>query len=349
MEQANRYLTGMVLAILAIVFGGFYFLRGAVKTVQQIDPDISYSMPRPTKNAIYRFLFGLEGREVEYKEIDPFKGKKKVSKDSLRKDQKTAPKIDPKKAVAKTQTPNPAAAPKKPEVKVNVVNDGPAANGLRGSGDADGGVQSIPISQIQTRAANPNANQDPETLSPAQWRALVVGQPTKENVAKLIDAFNKKEVDADTLYLIMNDLFHSSNAETQGQALTIAQQIPSLRSFTVVADNYDKLDNSVKGNADKYLLTYAQGSRISILALALQSSDSQVSVRAAQVLNAGLAQAKPGTDGTVRPGRGVVASGQNNAYKQLIPILQNLTKGSDATLAGLAQNALTQIQALSNA
>jgi hypothetical protein len=354
MENTNKYISGMILAAAAIVFGGFTFLRGAVRTYNQIDPDISYSMPRP-KGALYTLLFGLEGREVQYQEVDPFANKAAGSaagaKDSLRKDGKNAAKIDPKKAAKNAKAGTPTAAPKKPEVKVNVVS-APPKDPLLGSADGVNPETVAPgaAGQAAADAANNTTKPADNTLSAAQWRALILGQPTKENIAKLVEAFNRKEVDVNTLYLIENDLMQSSNTDTQAAGLLLAQDVPSLKSFSVVADNYDKLSTGNKTTADSYLATYMQPSRLSILALALKSSDTVVASRAAQVMVTGLQQVKNGTTpNQPRAGRGVVASGKTNAYSQFIPILQQLSQSGDTSLAGLAQSALSQIQSLSNA
>jgi hypothetical protein len=359
MESTHKYLTGMILAIAAIVFGGMVFLRGAVKTYNQIDPDISYSMPRPkTKNALYTWLFGLEGREIQYNEVDPFKGqaananKAAGAAGSVRKDQKGAPKIDPKKAAKNALANTPIPVPKKPEVKVNVVNAKPE-DPLRGSADGDAG-QTPPggaaAAAAAAQAANANNTQNDTALSPAQWRALLVAQPTKENVDKLVAAFNKKEVDSGTVYLIMNDLLQSSNGTSQAAGLSIAQSVPSLQSFSAVANNYDKLSPGSKPAADSYFQTYMQSSRLSILALALKSGDTEVVQHAVQTMVTGLQNVKSGgaAANDPRPSRGVVSTGKTNAYTQFIPILQQLSQGSDGSVAGLAQNALTQIQALPN-
>ena len=179
---------------------------------------------------------------------------------------------------------------------------------------------------------------------------MVLGQPTKENVMKLVTAFNNKEVDAHTLYLIMSDLMQSSNSETQGLGLSIAQSIPSLRSFSIVADNYDKLDAANKKTADTYMMSYMQGSKLSVLALALQSDNIEVVTHAAQVMVSGLEAVRKGQKSDVRTdtGRGIVSSSSGSAYSQFVSIFQNLLKSSDSTVASLAQNALTQIQSLSN-
>lgn len=357
MGHTNRYVTGMILAAAIIAFAGFFFLRGAVRTVRHADFDMSYNMPRP-KSALYNFFFGLEGREIERTEINPFKDKKDAKKLP---DAKNAAKIDPKaqaaeaakKAAQQKAAATAAAVQKKPEMKVTINNAAPTAPLVSGDlhpetqTQSGGGIGAMPTAQ-----ANANNQAKADTLSAAQWRALVVGQPTKENVSKLINAFNNKEVDANTLYLIMNDLIQSSNTETQAMALVIAQAVPSLKSFSTVSTNYDKLDATNKKTADTYMMSYMSGSKLSILALALQSDDNQVVTHAAQVMVAGLEQAKNGQNaGGTRAnsgGRGVVASGTKNTYSQFVSIFENLTKSGDSTVAGLAQNALTQIQSLSN-
>jgi len=357
MGNLNRYVTGMILAATIFAFGGFYFLKGAVRTMSQSEFDMSYNMPRP-KSALYNFFFGLEGREIERTEINSFKDKK--AEDKKLPTAANAPKIDAKaqaaaqklaqqNAAAKAN----AAAAKRSELKVNVVNAAPTSplqsselnqnQQMYGNG---GSVGSALPAATNSQAAEAKK----ETLSGSQWRALVLAQPTKENVSKLLAAFNNKEVDSTTVFQIMNELMLNSNPETQSQGLFIGQSVPSLKSFSIVSTSYDKLDSENKKTAQNVLMSYMQGSRLSILALALQSEDNQVVTRAAQVMVAGLEQAKNGqTDGSIRAnaGRGVVASG-TSAYSQFVSIFENLVKTGDSTVAGLAQNALTQIQSLSN-
>jgi hypothetical protein len=342
----------MSLVAVILGFGGFYFLRGAMRVAHaDAEFDMSYAMPRP-KSALYNFFFGLEGREINHKEIDPFKDKMDAKKPKteaagVRKD---LPKINVKKTPQATAT---AAVQKKAEVKVNVVSAAPQSPLTAGGAGAEEPVQSGG-GNIQGAFSGQGGGQEQkkaEGLSAAQWRALVLGQPTKENVMKLIAAFNNKEVESTALYMIMNDLMQSSNAETQSLGLLIGQNIPSLKSFSIVSDNYEKLDAKAKKDADNYLMTYMQNSKLAILAMALQSGDTQVVSRAAQVMVAGLEQAKVGQNpGASRfdSGRGVVAASTGKTYAQFISIFQELVKSSDSTLAGLAQNALTQIQSLSN-
>ena len=151
----------------------------------------------------------------------------------------------------------------------------------------------------------------------------------------------------------MNDIMQSSNTETQGLGLLIGQNVPSLRSFTIVSENYEKLDANVKKNSDAYFASYMQSSRLGILALALQSDDNQVVYHAAQTMVTGLEKVKNGpgtvTDGSrYDNGRGIVAASAGKTYTQFVAILQNLITTGDSSVVGLAQNALTQIQALSN-
>jgi len=355
MERTHKYIAGMVIAAAAIVCGGLSFLRGAVKTYSQADPDISYSMPRPTRGPLYTLLFGLEGRELQYKEVNPFKDKKtkaatSAANKSVRGDQKNAPKINAnKQANAKASTPIPA--PHKPQVEVNVVNANanPTTNGNKDTStiSTTGGGAAQIVNTVVVPLDGKKAKED--TLSPGQWRALIIGQPTKENINKLVDAFNNKEVDANTLYLIMNDLLQSSNSETQVAGLWLAQSVPSLKSFSTLSDNYDKLNPANKASADTYFLTYMQTSRLPILAMALKSSDVVTVQRAVHVMATGLQQVKNDPNSREnRPARGVVGTGGTNAYTQFIPILQQLIQSADSSVSGPAQSALTQIQRMSN-
>lgn len=364
MENTNRYVTGLTLTAGVVVISGVLFLQGLSTTVKAVVADeVNYSMPRP-RSALYNFFFGLEGREVKRQEINPFKdqeAKTSTAAGSVRKpDDKTAAAkaaaasaAAAKKAQAAQKT---AQAAKKPEVKVNVVpkdsknsissadganrgGSGPIAGpGYYGQGDTT--TSGAPAKEVKNGG-----------MSSSQWRSLISAQPTKENVAKLVKAFNEKEVDAATLYTIMDDLVQSSNSDTQNLGLMIAQEIPSLRSFTVISNNYEKLGAEPKKTADAYFLSYMQSSRLGILAMALQSEDADIVHRAAQVMVLGLQNAKSGTaDPSSRPGRGVTVAGtsKSSQFAQFIPLFQNLERNSDSAISGLAQNALSQLQALSN-
>lgn len=353
MERSHIYIIGMVAAAVAITAGGLSLLRGAVKNYSQSDPEIAYSMPRPSRGPLYTLLFGLEGRDVKYKEVNPFSDKVGTAatsgaKQSVRADQKNAPKIaaDKKaKALAKASTPIPA--PQKPKLEVSIVNENSATNAK----------SDLPAPEVTPgRVAQPTQTVTPQdgtkanegTLSPSQWRALVLGQPTKENIGKLVEAFNKKEVEADTLYLILNDLLQSSNSETQVAGLWLAQSVPSLKSFSTLADNYDKVTGANKKFADTYFLSYMQTSRLPILAMALKSTDAITVQRAVQVMAVGLQQVKNDPSRENRPSRGIISNGGSNAYTQFIPILQQLIQSPDSSVSGPARSALTQIQGISN-
>lgn len=361
MGSTNRYVTGMILAAAIVFVGGFYVLRGTSRSLRQNDFDMSYSMPRP-KNALYNFFFGLAGREIERIEVNPFKGKETPAGGAKAAGvPANAPKIPangknaavvPAKPAAKS-----AAAPAKPQVKVSVVNTSPEATApMTDSGPLDGatpGKVAAANAPGTSGAQNETKEKNGDKLSSGQWRALIQAQPTKENVMKLVTAFNNKEVDSATLYLIMNELMQSSNSENQKLGLLIGQSIPSLQSFNIVSENYEKLDSDTKKNADAYLETYVQGSRLGILALALQSDNTAVVFHATQTLVTGLGKVKnnptPVVDGNrYETGRGIVAASTGKTYSGFVTILQKLTSSSESAIASMAQTALSQIQAMGN-
>jgi len=362
MGSTNRYVTGMILAAAIVFVGGFYVLRGTSRSLRQNDFDMSYSMPRP-KNALYNFFFGLGGREIERIEVNPFKGKETpaggakaagvpANAAKIPANVKKAA-VVPAKPAAKS-----AAAPAKPQVKVSVVNAAPEPTApMTDSGPLDGAAPGKLAAAANppgtSGAPNETKDKNGDKLSSGQWRALIQAQPTKENIMKLVTAFNNKEVDSATLYLIMNELMQSSNSENQKLGLLIGQSIPSLQSFNIVSDNYEKLDSDTKKNADAYLETYMQGSRLGILALALQSENTAVVFHATQTLVTGLGKVKnnptPVVDGNrYETGRGIVASSTGKTYSGFVTILQKLASSSDGAIASMAQTALSQIQAMGN-
>ncbi len=82
---------------------------------------------------------------------------------------------------------------------------------------------------------NKQAEQGPEEpkdkMSADQWIALLRAQPTKENVAKLIQAFSANEVDAATFYAIVTDLFRSNQPQTQSFGINGSEVILYFAKF----------------------------------------------------------------------------------------------------------------------
>jgi hypothetical protein len=301
-------------------------------------------MPRPTKSFLAS-LFDLGDRQVTRKYVNPFAKKKAEAKKTVEapKAAPAAPKaVAQKKADTKKKDDKSA---KKVEVQI-VGEDAPV-----GLGDSDGFWAPHPSApqryeDTAGKQNSPSPKQTKNSLSGSQWRALILAQPTKSNVAKLVEAYNAKEIEDATFYTIVTDLFRDNKAEYQELGLTAMKSVYSAKSFSVTSMYYDQLAPEVQEKAHAYLLSYAVNSRFPILMTSLQNPNAEVVATAVQVVLDGYQKAKDGISPTADPrlSRGDVTVNSVAGYSKFLPVFQLLSQSQDTVIAGLANTALSQIQ-----
>ncbi len=358
MSFTDKKLEIASLALVAVMVGGLgYIFKSPVQAVLA-NADVSYEMPRPKSFLAALFGLGLEDREINRKYVNPFDKKKADAKKAA--DAKAAAPSAPK-AVAqkKTDAKKAADAAKKPSVDVNVVGNGvnpglsagDIANGGNGNNGGGGGVSSNYETGNANNTATDKTKDDKTGMSGDQWRAMISGQPTKENVSKLINAYFSKDVDDATFYTIVNDLLRNNKAETQAVGLYAVSSVYSSQSFATVASNFDQLTTENKTSAQSYLMGYANSGRSGILLTSLKSTKADVVEFAAQVIIEGYKTAKSGTVvSNPRNSRGDVNTASNvvSDYSKFVPVFQQLAQSSDASIAGLANSALSQMQTVAS-
>ncbi|MBO9667022.1 MAG: hypothetical protein J7501_09435, partial [Bdellovibrio sp.] len=178
-----------------------------------------------------------------------------------------------------------------------------------------------------------------------QWRSLVLGQPTTENVNKMVAAYMEKELTDTAFYGIVKELLHNSNAETQGLGLSAVSSFYNSTAFALTAESYSVLPQDLQTKADAYLLGYANSGRLGILATSLKSSSTTVVSLATQLVIKGYQNAKSNVVTTDTRNRGGTGSTNTVAsYTQFVSIFQTLSQSSDSEIASLANSALSQIQ-----
>ncbi|WII73165.1 hypothetical protein QJS83_04670 [Bdellovibrio sp. 22V] len=338
----DRKLETAILGLAILLVGGLgYVLKTPVQAVLS-EAEVVYEMPRPKKSFLAS-LFDLGDREVSRKYVNPFAKKEAAKTADAKKNDKAAP---AKPVAQKKQDTKKTAEARKPKVDVQVV----------GGNDTKtlGGDEIFPEGQRYNQNYSDTANnsnpaqakEDKNVMGGDQWRALLMAQPTKENVAKLMAAFSNNEIDEQMYYTIVTDLFRNNKSEVQALGLVAVKGAYNVKSFSITAQYYDQLTPEVQTQAHAYLLTYAVSGRLPILASALQSSNAEVVMTAVEVVKHGHQQAKdgvnPGSD--PRNSRGDVVVNGVAGYAKFIPIFQQLSQSQDATIAGLASSALSQIQ-----
>lgn len=305
--------------------------------------DISFEMIRP--KSILAALFDLDGREVSRNYVNPF-GNKKATEEA-----KTIPNTEDKtkKAeaakTAQKKAEEKKAEDKKPETEIRVVG---AEAGFKAGGADDINLGGASGGTVATGGAagadNTKSATDKDKMSAAQWRSLVLGQPTKENVNKMVVAYMDKDLTDAEFYGIVNDLLKNSNTETQSLGLSAASSFYSSTAFSTVASNYKTLTTENQTTAMAYMLGFANAGRLAALASSLKSTNAEVVSLAAEVVVKGYNSAKSGTVTSSNRTRGDAFANALTNYDQFREIFKTLSESSNSEIASTASSALSQIQ-----
>lgn len=333
MRSDKKIEIGLVSAFLVLAFSVGSFLS-QVETKIGIDNFVqSYVMPRP--KSLFSSLFSLDQREVVREHINPFA--KKSEKQAAAKaaeqkkaDQKTAQKAQSKKAQKSKD------AQKDKTFDVEVVGASPASqlgagSDLGGYGDvsylaADRAPQS-PVSEEQLNDA-----QDAEKADEGEkWRALLLSQPTEENMNALLGAYAEGKVTARSFYLIISDLISFPRTDSAELALIGLQATPSALSFNSLIRFERQFQTSVPEKYAVVLKDYTQVSRLGILTSAMQARDARLVKRAIELSMVTYSQS--GSTG-----------GSTGSFTQVRPVLQQLSISTNSEIADLALTALSQFQ-----
>lgn len=328
--------------VLVMVAALGYVLKTPVQTAIA-NTDFTFEMPRP--KAFFASLFDLNGREISRTYVNPFDKKKK--EEAKKPDVvKTLPAPKPAAVAAKKAAPKKEDAAKKPTVEVNVAQESPhegvGADGIRPN--AKTGKEGNNGAAGETAAAA-----DPTDInknSADQWRALLNAQPTKENVDKMVAALAAGELDSASFYSIVGDLLKNNKSETQKMGVyALSASGYKAQAFVLASEYYEQLASDAQSAAHAYLVSYATKGYLTILQGALQSSKASVVEVAAQVVIEGYQAAKSGNTATPpRASRGDEVTSSVSGYAKFVPIFQSLAQSGDATIAQLANSALSQIQ-----
>lgn len=336
--ENNKLEWGMAL-FAAVFIGGIFHLFGSMSGDAKAPEaqDVVYEMPRPKSDLVGEF--DLEGREIDRRYVNPFDKKKAQAADDAKK------KDDAAKNAAKTAEAKKKTVIRKKKVDVDVVD---AANDGGLSGDQAPEATPQAAARVETAkndAAPADDQNNKDQRSPDQWKALLSGQPTKENMNKLVEALGKGEADEATFYEIIGSLLKSQKKDSHALAFYGLNSVPTAKSFAFVVQAESTLSADVKPTATQYLNSFAQPSRLSALAQAMQGNDGPVAVKAAQVVSTGVQQLRSGQGSTnPREVRGELRSSSLEAYARFIPIFQRWAQSSNQTYQQIANSLLPQLQ-----
>ena len=112
-------------------------------------------------------------------------------------------------------------------------------------------------------------------MSAEEWIHTLTTEPTKENLNKLIDAYNNRAVTAETFYKVVDALLADNHAETRELGLQALAQEPSVTSFIMLSEiaSDTKGDSAFRAKAEEQLTKYASIRQLGVLHSILDGSD----------------------------------------------------------------------------
>ena len=124
-------------------------------SLQGLNGEVSYEMPRPKSFWASLFGLGLDDREIERKYVNPFEKEKEKLESKKNAQEKGESKPVPLAAKKTEQPKKEPEVTQKPQVNIAVVGDGDEGVGSEDSGVLYGGKSASRLSRtIQTRSGN---------------------------------------------------------------------------------------------------------------------------------------------------------------------------------------------------
>lgn len=197
-------------------------------------------------------------------------------------------------------------------------------------------------------------DKDKETLDASAWKSLVLSQPSQENVQKMIQAFAKGQIDAQTYYEIVETLMKDNSEEKRRMGFWALTSSAHEQGFTLAAHLAADASSGYQSRLKDYLYGYNRNQTLSILDQVLRGQDAVAASAAAQVIQQAITKLKAGqpvVGGTtdIRGNRVQTQSQTLNlaSYQRFIPTLQWLSTSQGNTLSQWAQNILSQLRTTS--
>jgi|GEM_PF-2578152 len=201
---------------------------------------------------------------------------------------------------------------------------------------------------LAPEAFQPDAQEEKEVLTADQWKSLILSQPTRENVQRLVEAFQKNEIDLESYLQIAEVLIQDNSEEKKRIGIWALTATSSVQSFSLAV----KLSSTQNADNQKilkdYLFSYNRPQALGSLEQALRSPDIQVRSLAAQIITEAIDKIKAGeslfsnASRSQRPEGSTVSS--LAVYRRLVPTLQWLVSNPNSGLLQWAQGLLSQLQ-----
>ncbi len=201
---------------------------------------------------------------------------------------------------------------------------------------------------LAPEAFEPDAQEEKEVLTADQWKSLILSQPTRENAQRLVEAFQKNEIDLESYLQIAESLIQDNSEEKKRIGIWALTATTSVQSFSMAVKLNSTMSPANQKVLKDYLFSYNRPQALGSLEQALRSPDAQVRTLAAQMITEAVDKIKAGeslfsnASRSQRPEGSAVSS--LAAYRRLVPTLQWLVSNPNSGLILWAQGLLSQLQ-----
>lgn len=366
MENRNTNLIAafLTMAVIMLLFSFTYTLK-TTDGSKVIDDALTVSMPRPIKEMLLGF--SLEGRSI-FREIEASVAgaiAKKVDK---------KPTGSSTKAIAdKGKKPTNSAAQAAEKARAQINEQRRKAFQARVIEQAERYRETLRLKaeeQAYTDLENElgwrtqelkNANQNspekedkanPEKMTSAEWKSLILAQPTEANVQKMIKAVGTGDIEVDTYLEITETLIKDNSQEKRRMGVWALTSIYRQEAFTTAAHLAAETDTATKKLLTDYMYNYNRSQTLGIFDQVLKSSDTIAAAAAAESISKAIQnlQSSNGQSTTGRSGSrstsGTVQQLTMSSYKRLIPTLQFVASKNLNNLSQWAQTLISQLQTI---
>lgn len=189
--------------------------------------------------------------------------------------------------------------------------------------------------------------EEDETLSVAQWRALLQVSPSASNVSRLVKALGKGEVEVAAFYQIAKELLMDSAADRRKAGLLLLSSVATVASYEFMVLHQSEFSPEVQAELKQEIAKYSQPAYLSVTSRVLSTS------KESAVLSSALGNLTTAVEAYKKqPAPGTI-SGQGgskepritiSALSQFLNGLNGLGQSEDPLLADQAKNLTRTIQ-----
>ena len=191
-----------------------------------------------------------------------------------------------------------------------------------------------------------------EKMTAAEWKSLILSQPTEANMQKMIKGLPSEEIELDTYLEISETLIKDNSQDKRRMGIWALTAIFRQEAFILSAHLAADADTATQKLLIDYMYNYNRVQTLGILDQVLKSQDAVAAAAAAQSITKAIETIKDGSNQVVNE-RGNGRTGGSSpptqqltlsSYQRFIPTLKFVAEKNLNNLSQWAQTLLSQLQ-----